>query len=127
MKLLLDTHTFIWAVVTPAKLSPAAIVACQDPANTLWLSVASVWEMQIKVMLKKLSFAPSLRQVLVTQESKGLQMLPVELHHIWELEQLPSAHKDPFDRLLAAQTRVEGMTLVSADPIFAQYPVAILW
>ncbi len=78
-------------------------------------------------MLGKLSFTTSLPQLLAEQEAKGLRLLPIALNHIWELANLPPAHKDPFDRMLIAQAIVEGSTLVSADAIFQQYPVTILW
>src|SRR6266566_1970567 len=128
MKLLLDTHAFIWADGEPQKLSPAATAACEDPANQLHLSTASVWEMQIKLRLGKLTLRKPLRPLLEDWlHQNGLVILPVHLEHVLRLEDLPSNHKDPFDRLLIAQAMVEGYFLVSHDRFFAQYPVTVIW
>lgn len=127
MKLLLDTHTFIWWDSDPAQLSQLALAALRDPANTVWFSTASVWEMVIKSQLGKLTLRLPLSQIVAQQQTNGLQVLPVTLAHTLAVEGLPLVHKDPFDRLLAAQANVEGAEFVTADPIFAQYPVRVLW
>lgn len=128
MKLLLDTHAFIWWANEPEKLSQKALIACKDDSNSLILSVISVWEMQIKTQLGKLKISRPVEQLIETQQQgNGLQVLPVELAHVLGLSSLPSHHKDPFDRLLIAQTKVEGATLVSADAIFSSYGVNVLW
>lgn len=127
MRGLLDTHTFIWWDSEPAKLSAPALAFLQDPASTVLLSVGSVWEMMIKLQLGKLTLNMPLVKLLAQQQVNGIQLLAVTLDHVLALESLPSAHKDPFDRLLVAQANVEGAVLVSVDPIFAQYPVKVLW
>jgi PIN domain nuclease of toxin-antitoxin system len=128
MKLLLDTHTFIWWANEPEKLSPKALAACQNDSNTLLLSVVSVWEMQIKMQLGKLKISRPIEELIKTQQqTNGLQILSVELAHVLSLSNLPSHHKDPFDRLLIAQANVEGATLVSMDPAFSSYGVKVLW
>lgn len=128
MKLLLDTHAFIWWDSDPAKLSPQARAACQDRANVLLLSVASVWEMQIKLQLGKLHLRLPLAEVIAgQQQTNDIQMLPVALGHVLALQDLPAHHKDPFDRLLVAQANVEDVVLISHDPVFAHYPVKVLW
>ena len=128
MKGLLDTHTFVWWDGAPAKLSPAVRAFLQNPANTLLLSVVSAWEMLIKLHLGKLTISGPLPALLARQQkSNGVQILPVSLAHVLAVDALPAAHKDPFDRLLIAQANVEGAVLLSADPIFAQYPVKVLW
>jgi PIN domain nuclease of toxin-antitoxin system len=127
MKGLLDTHAFIWWDSEPSKLSAQALAFLQDPANTVLLSVVSVWEMLIKFQLGKLTLRAALAGIVAQQRANGIQILPVTLDHVLAVERLPTAHKDPFDRLLAAQANVEGAVLLSADPIFAQYPVHILW
>ena len=128
MKLLLDTHTFIWWDSEPAKLSPRALALCQDQANTVFLSVASVWEMQIKLQLGKLKLNLPLAEVVESQrQTNNVEVLPVTLTHVLALESLPAHHKDPFDRLLIAQAKVEEAVLVSGDPIFAKYPVQSVW
>lgn len=127
MKLLLDTHTFIWWDSEPAKLPPHILALCQDRANIMLLSVASVWEMQIKLQLGKLTLNLPLAAVIESQQqSNQVEVLPVTLPHVLALQSLPTYHKDPFDRLLIAQANVEDATLVSSDPVFAQYPVKLL-
>lgn len=128
MKLLLDTHTFIWWDSDPAKLSAQVLALCGDPANTLLLSVVSVWEMQIKVQLGKLTFAHPLADLIhQQQQTNHLEVLEITLPHVLALDGLPTVHKDPFDRLLIAQANIEGAVLLSRDPIFAEYPVSFLW
>jgi PIN domain nuclease of toxin-antitoxin system len=128
MKLLLDTHTFIWWDSQPAKLSQKALALCQEPTNTLLLSVASIWEMQIKLQLGKLKLNLPLVEVIESQQkTNNIEILPITLIHVLALESLPNHHKDPFDRLLIAQANVEDAFLVSCDPIFAQYPVKLAW
>lgn len=128
MKFLLDTHTFIWWDSDPAKLSPRVISLCQDRKNILLLSVASIWEIQIKHQLGKLKLGlPLARLVKTHQQVNQVQVLSVMLEHVLALENLPSPHRDPFDRLLIAQARTEGAVLLSQDPVFEDYPVRLLW
>lgn len=128
MKLLLDTHVFIWWDSEPARLSSQALALCQDRANTVLLSVASVWEMQIKLQLGKLKLSLPLAKVIESQERiNNIEVLPIILAHVLALQNLPAHHKDPFDRLLIAQANVEGAVLISGDPILAKYPVKLLW
>ena len=128
MKLLLDTHTFIWWDSEPAKLSPKVLASCQDRANVMLLSVASVWEMQIKLQLGKLKLGLPLTEIIKSQQqTNGVEVLPITLAHVLALENLPAYHKDPFDRLLIAQANVEDVHLVSDDPMLAKYAVKLLW
>jgi PIN domain nuclease of toxin-antitoxin system len=128
MKVLLDTHAFIWWDSAPDKLSPRARAVCQDRTNLLLLSVASAWEMQIKLQLDKLHLHLPLAEVIIgQQQTNDLQILPVNLNHVLALQGLPAHHKDPFDRLLLAQANAEEATLISHDPVFAHYPVMVLW
>lgn len=127
MKLLLDTHAFIWWDSDPAQLSAPALAALRDPANEVWLSVAGVWEMVIKAQLGKLSLRLPLADIVTQQQANGLQILPVTLAHVLAVEGLPPVHKDPFDRVLIAQANVEGAELVSTDQTVRQYPVRVLW
>ncbi len=127
MKLLLDTHAFIWDS-DPAKLSPRALALCQDRQNVLLLSVVNVWEMQIKLQLGKLRLTLPLREIIETQQQvNNVEILPITLAHVLALENLPAHHKDPFDRLLIAQAMVEGAVLVSGDPNIARYAVHVVW
>ncbi len=127
MKLLLDTHTFLWWDSEPEKLSQRALELCQNPENILILSVASIWEMQIKIQLGKLKIKMPLSELIRQQQENGIGILPVEASHIFAVENLPNHHKDPFDRLLVAQAIVEDAVLVSADPLITQYPVRVDW
>ena len=127
MKLLLDTHIFIWWADQPEKLSPAALSALEDEANELLLSVASVWEMQIKIQLGKLKLNLPLKELVNNQqETNDLTVLPVALAHVLTLDTLPFHHKDPFDRLLIAQGIEEAFTIVTADSQFSVYSVKLL-
>ena len=127
MKGLVDTHAFIWWYSNPSRLSAAALAFFQDPSRIVLLSVVSVWEITIKFQLGKMTLNVPLRTILAQQQANGVQILPVTLDHVLAVESLPAAHKDPFDRLLIAQANVERAVLVSADAIFARYPVNILW
>ena len=127
MRYLLDTHTFIWLDSDPSRLSSRVRAVCIDPANTLLLSVASVWEMQIKRQLGKLALSDPLSTVIARQRSNGVNVLPISIPHVLGLEGLPFHHKDPFDRMLIAQANVDGIILLSADHIFASYTVSVLW
>lgn len=128
MKLLLDTHVFIWWDSNPDKLSPLALSLCEDLRHTLIISVASLWEMQIKAQIGKLKLQHPMAELVEKQkEINGIQVLPILFEHILELDNLPNIHKDPFDRLLIAQAKIENATIVSADTIFSQYPVTVGW
>jgi PIN domain nuclease of toxin-antitoxin system len=128
MRLLSDTHTFVWSFSNTKKLSVIAAGELQNPANEIYISVASVWEMQIKIKLGKMIFNDTLESIIIEQQQVNrIQILPVNLIHALHLENLPTHHKDPFDRLLISQAIVENMTLVSADKNFAKYQVNLLW
>jgi PIN domain nuclease of toxin-antitoxin system len=124
---LLDTHSFIWWDSDPSKLSPQALAFIADPANTILLSVASVWEMVIKVQRGKLALSQPLAAAIVQHQASGIVVLAATLAHILAVESLPLHHKDPFDRLLIAQANAENAVLVSGDPILSRYAVNLLW
>ena len=130
MKLLLDTHTFLWLVEGSPKLSRPAAAALADPANEAFLSVASIWELAIKTCSPKQQLVlsdPLDRFVAKWVPVYQLTELPILAPHALDIVNLPEHHCDPFDRILIAQARVEGMTLLSADSKFAPYQVSILW
>lgn len=128
MQFLLDTHTFIWLDIAPARLSARVASLVQDPRNTLFLSLGSLWEMQIKVQLGKLQLRLPLSQVVAEQQQiNRLQLLPLKPAHIYTLDQLPLHHKDPFDRLLIAQAIYENLPLMSVDNVFSAYSVQVIW
>ena len=127
MRILLDTHIFIWWDSDPDKLSSTAKVHCESEDNTLVLSVASVWEMQIKQQLGKLTLRQPLAELIADQQkTNGFEILPITLSHVLALDQLPLHHKDPFDRLLIAQAKNEDMSLLTADDVMKQYEVELL-
>ena len=128
MNLLLDSHAFVWMHEEPHKLSVNVALEILNPANRIFLSVVTVWELQIKIALKKFSFSDSLENVILReQQTNKVQILPVYLSHALYLENLPLHHKDPFDRLLISQAIVENMILVTADSEFAKYQANLLW
>ncbi len=128
MKLLLDTHTFLWLVEGSPSLSVGAKTALTDPANELFLSVASVWESAIKTSNKKLSLSDPLDAFVAKWTTiYQLNLLPIHVPHALAVVGLPDHHKDPFDRILIAQALVEGMTLVSGDSKIVPYNVPIIW
>lgn len=130
MKLLLDTHTFLWLVDGNASLSTNAQEAIGDSANALFLSVASVWELSIKTSRTnpQLTLNDPLDQYISKWTAAyQVQILPIDLPHALHVAGLPKHHADPFDRLLIAQAEVEAMTLVSADRKFTAYSIPLLW
>jgi PIN domain nuclease of toxin-antitoxin system len=128
MKLLLDTHAFLWLNQEPEKLSTAVMTALQDDENEIFLSLVSVWEIQIKQQLGKLELKTDLLSILrLHTEMNTIQLLSMQLPHILGLQDLPAHHKDPFDRLLIAQARIENLTMISSDQYFSMYPIRLLW
>jgi PIN domain nuclease of toxin-antitoxin system len=128
VKLLLDTHTFIWWDSAPSDLSATALALCSDAGNQLVLSVASLWEIQIKRQLGKLNLRMPLGEIVAhQQETNGVTLLAIGQAHVLALDQLPAHHRDPFDRMLVAQALVEGATLVSADSVLKSYPIQVQW
>lgn len=128
MNILLDTHVFIWSTANPEKLSQTVTNLLTDTNNTWILSIASVWEMQIKLRLGKLNLNSNLPNLIDSQQRvNNLQLLTIELAHIYALNNLPSHHKDPFDRLLIAQATVEQIPIASIDEVFDSYSIHRLW
>jgi PIN domain nuclease of toxin-antitoxin system len=128
MKLLIDTHVFIWLASEPDKLSGKAKEAILSQSNQLYLSLVSLWEMQIKSQLGKLALDVPLSTLWHDQkEMNQIELLPILPEHIWELDALPHIHRDPFDRLIIAQAIKESFIIVSADTAITQYPVTTIW
>jgi PIN domain nuclease of toxin-antitoxin system len=128
VNLLLDTHVFLWALLSPQRLSARAREALEDPENTLLFSAASSWEISSKYALKQLRLPePPVRFVTTRVERLGLIPMSVEHAHALRVAELPHHHRDPFDRLLIAQAQLEGATLATADPQFLLYDVDVLW
>jgi PIN domain nuclease of toxin-antitoxin system len=127
MKVLLDTHAFLWFVNDDPQLSLAVKTLMESDVDLL-LSVASLWEISIKVGIGKLDL-PKLFDVFIPEqlEINEIEILPIELRHLTPLTSLPLHHRDPFDRLLISQSLVEELTILSADKIFDQYAVNRSW
>mgnify|MGYP003382136917 FL=1 len=127
MKLLLDTHTFLWFIDDNPRLSSTTQNLLESEVDLL-LSIASLWEITIKVGLGKLTlpvpFHSFIQQHIIHNE---IELLPIQLEHLETLVTLPFYHRDPFDRLLAVQALAEEIRLVSADPIFDKYGMTRLW
>jgi PIN domain nuclease of toxin-antitoxin system len=128
VKLLLDTHALLWFLKGDSQLVTTAKALIQDPANEPLVSVATCWEIAIKVGLKKLNLGEPATTFLPRElAANDLDLLAIELVHATFVETLPPHHKDPFDRLLVAQALLEKLPLVSADAVFDQYGVTRLW
>ncbi len=128
MRLLLDTHVLIWWSSSSEKLSANVYNLIADNNNTLIFSIASIWEMQIKSQSGKLNLNSPLPDLIkIQQEVNNLQILPLELSHIYALKNLANHHRDPFDRILIAQAMVENLPLLSIDVAFDSYPVQKIW
>lgn len=122
---LLDTHIFIWADSEPERLSKLAINLINDPNHQIYLSLASLWEMQIKLQLGKLTLSMTLVELIKDiEKSQNFIFLPIEKSHILALANLPMIHKDPFDRLIIAQALSEDMTIITDDGFVKQYPIS---
>jgi len=122
MKLLLDTHLLLWAAGQPDRMPREARALIDAPENELFFSAASIWEVAIKRGLGREDFKADARLLRRGLLDNGYGELPVASEHAVAIEGLPPIHKDPFDRILVAQALVEGITLLTIDPLVAQYP-----
>jgi len=128
MRLLLDTHSFLWFVQGDPRLSVTARRLAEDPANDRFLSVASVWEMGIKISVGKLRLGSPIETFVPEQlHSNGIGLLSITVDHITAVSVMAFYHRDPFDRMLVAQAQVEQMSIVSADPALDAYGITRLW
>ena len=128
MKLLLDTHTVLWFYLADPQLSATASAAIMDPANEKWVSPASYWEIAIKISIGKYALAQPYEDFWRNAiDANGFQVLPILPRHTALLTTMAYHHRDPFDRLIVGQALVEGMSVVSADPIIDAYGVTRVW
>ncbi len=128
MRLLLDTHALLFWVYEPTRLGAAALRALTDRDNQVFWSVASSWEVAIKVGLGKLELDGPVSEVIPSELLRhGFTLLPIDHAHVLAVSKLPQHHGDPFDRLLVAQAQAEGLSLLTADSRLAPYGVAIVW
>jgi len=128
VKLLLDTHAFLWAIGDPGRLSPNSRNAIEDARNDLLLSLASVWEIAVKSGLGKLTIpkpaVPFVQRQVVLHR---MAMLNIQVAHLAAVERIPAHHRDPFDRMLVAQALEERIPLISGDRQLRKYGLQIIW
>ena len=128
MKVLLDTHAFLWWIADDPKLSFRAREMISDIDNELFLSAASGWEITIKVQMGRLSLPDEPERFIFSQmKMNAIQSLPILMNHALHVSTLPDHHRDPFDRMLIAQAQVEGFPILSVDPQIAKYQVEVIW
>ena len=128
MRFLLDTHCWLWWLIEPKKLSQTAHQVISNPNHKLWLSVVSIWEIGIKYKAGKLNL-PQSPEILIPQQIQldALEILPIKISHSLKAAALPLHHKDPFDRMLIAQTQLEKMVILTRDITFNHYNIETLW
>ena len=128
MKVLLDTHAFLWSITGDDQLSKTAEEIFMDPDNNLFFSAASFWEICIKMSLGKLSLKRGWSKTIQEEmRINAVQWLPVEMQHCVELTKLPFHHRDPFDRMLIAQALAEDLQLLSRDGRLSAYEIELIW
>ena len=128
MDVLVDTHVFLWFMLDEMRLSQKVKKIVRNPSNSLVFSAAVGWEIVIKVQTGKLVLPdlPS-RYVPARVAQFGMRNLPIDLRHVLLVESLPLYHRDPFDRLLAAQSQAESLPILTSDPVFKKYDVEVIW
>ncbi|MGB5745539.1 MAG: type II toxin-antitoxin system VapC family toxin [Desulfobacterales bacterium] len=128
MKYLLDTHAFLWFVSDDNKLSPKAKSIIKDHNNEIYFSAASAWEISIKIRLGRLTMEENLEPFIVAQLAENnFQTLSITILHSIYTSKLPEIHKDPFDRMIIAQSKAENMSLISKDKNIKKYKTPVVW
>jgi PIN domain nuclease of toxin-antitoxin system len=127
MKILLDTHAFIWFAEDDSKLDETMKILIEKSSNDIFLSIVSIWEMAIKMQLKKLNLDKSIEDIIDIVTVNGIELLPILPYHIIKMTTLDFYHRDPFDRIIIAQGLFENMRIMSRDVIFDEYGVARIW
>ena len=127
MDLLLDTHSLIWFLNGDEKLSEKAKSMIEDPANSKIVSIASIWEIAIKLSLDKFRFPKGFKHFLEMVEDNGFEILPITFDHALELSTLEFLHRDPFDRLLIAQCKTDDLVFVTKDENIKRYKIKTIW
>jgi PIN domain nuclease of toxin-antitoxin system len=123
LRLLLDTNAYIWAITRPSELSTVARQAIEDPGNHRFVSIASLWEMAVKLSVGKLSLPANYMDGV---DHIGAELLPITVPHLMQVQSLPLHHRDPFDRMMIAQTLKESLTIVTRERAFRAYGVPLL-
>ena len=127
MKFLLDTHTFIWFLEGSERLPKKLVERIRDLNNECYVSIASLWELSIKISSGKLDLQIEFKDLENTIDILSLKLLPVNIMHINEVFKLDFHHRDPFDRMIIAQSITENLTVISVDKNFSLYPIKLLW
>ncbi len=128
MKVLLDTHAFLWWITDDPRLSPRAREIIADGTNVLFLSASSGWEIAIKAKLGRLRLPDEPERFILKQlESNAIEVLPVQMSNALHVYALPDHHRDPFDRLLIAQAQLEKLPILTADPQISRYEIETVW
>jgi PIN domain nuclease of toxin-antitoxin system len=128
VRLLLDTHSFLWFIEGDKRLPQNARQLIADMGNDAWISVASLWEIAIKASLGKLSLLQPFAELIPDQlRRNNIRPLPIELHDLAQVAQLPFHHRDPFDRLIIAQAMIRDLVIIGKDPEFTSYPIRLVW
>jgi PIN domain nuclease of toxin-antitoxin system len=128
MKVLVDTHTFIWDLEANPRSSRKAIEMLRSDSSQLIFSLVSLWEIAIKIKIGKLNtIGSSVAYIRDEMDAYSMELLPIRYEHILQLETLPARHGDPFDRLLIAQAIHESLPILTHDEVFARYPVKVIW
>ncbi len=128
MKALLDTHTFLWWITDTPKLSSQVHEIVSDGKNELFLSAASGWEIAVKAKLGRLQI-PDKPELFISEQMviNAIQGLPIQISHAVHVYNIPTHHRDPFDRLLVSQAQLEGLPILTVDPLISQYQVKVIW
>ena len=128
MKLLLDTHVWLWWQMAPERLSKAALSALGEEGNDVFLSAVSSWEMAIKIAAGRLQLPRPLGELVPESLMQdGFINLPIQPAHCFALAELPMHHRDPFDKMLVCQSIEHGLTILTSDKMIIQYPVSTIW
>ena len=128
MRVLLDTHSFLWWVTDDPRLSPRAREIMSDGENHLFFSAASAWEIALKARLGRLTIPePIATFVLAQLAGNAIEGLPIGLSHALQVHSLPDYHRDPFDRMLVVQSQLENLPILTGDPLITRYPVETIW
>ena len=127
MAYLADTHVLLWASEEPENLSKKARKALEDGTRPVWFSIASVWEVAVKIRLKNLKLDGSVTEWVRALQNHGFQLLPIQPSHTETVSVLPLHHRDPFDRLLIAQAMGEDLEVITSDRAFKRYSINVVW
>lgn len=127
MQYLLDTHTFLWFLNGDDQLSNKARICIENPHNDCYISIASFWEIAIKISLKKLILEMSFKELYNESDKNGFSLLPITFNHTSKLASLKFYHRDPFDRIIICQALIDNLTIIGKDSSFEEYGIKQVW